>query len=76
MFHIGFAQSSLQWYSWEILTTVWAFIWILMVQRQHYIKLIHNPARGQKKSKPQPQGPTAVVSNIIYKMLFPLHFLP
>lgn len=22
MFHIGFAQSSLQWYSWEILTTV------------------------------------------------------
>lgn len=69
------SQYSLQRYPLEILTIVRAFIWILMVWRQHCIELIHNTAHGQEKSNPQPQGPTAMVSNIIYKMLSPLRFL-
>lgn len=68
-------QPSLKWYPCEILNTVWAFIWILIVQRQHYREIMYNTAHGQKKSHPYAQGPLAVVSNIVYKMSFPLHFL-
>lgn len=71
-------HSILQWLPYEIISGIWIFICIHIVQRQGCIKRIHylnNTAHGLEKSNPQPNGPKAIVTNIIYRTLFPLCFL-